>query len=472
LVLNVTPSEIEGLAKAGKIKIAIIGLGQAGLPLALHLAKEGVSVIGVDIDAQKVNSIKQGICPLNVGALSGLFSQVCSGNNLEVTSNTTEAVTSGNVHILCVPTPLSSDNLPYLNVVIAASNAIGKGLKKGDLVILESTVYPGVTTKIVKAILEKSSGLRAGVDFGLAHCFERVDPGNVKHRLDNTPKVVGAIDERSAAATSAIYGIVTRAPITKVRNCETAELVKLVENVYRDINIAFANELALLCERLGIDVLEVLKAGSTKWSFVPHIPGAGVGGMCIPVNPYYLLKCAQDAGLDLKLVRQAREINENMPHHMVKLVNKALNKIGKPVRQSRICILGLAYKADIDDSRGAPVWEIATELEQLGAEVVCYDPLVTPVSQGINFEDSFEGAVKGSDCILIACDHSSFESLDLQTIAGLAHTPLAIVDGRHVLVPREVEALGITYIGLGRNPNSDLNIWNSSLKAEERGGEN
>lgn len=464
MVLNIAPSEIGSQAKAGKIKIAVIGLGQVGLYLARHLAKNGVSVIGADIDVRKVNSMNQELPHLNTDPLIVESSELRGDDHLQITSNVTEAVRSANIHFLCVPTPLSSDKQPDLSAVFDASDAIGKGLKNGDLVIVESTVYPGVTTEIIKTTLEKSSGLRAGEDFGLSHCFERIDPGNTQHRLDNIPRVVGAIDARSAAATSSIYSIITDAPIIEVRNYETAELVKLVENVYRDINIAFVNELALLCERLGIDVLEVLKAASTKWSFNPHIPSAGVGGTCIPINPYYLLKCARDAGLDLKLVRQAREITESMPHHMVELVDKALNKIGKTVSDSKICILGLAYKADMDDSRGAPGPEIAGELKQLGAEVVCYDPLISPISQGVNFESSFEVAVKDSDCILITCDHSCFESLDLQTIARLANNPLAIVDGMHVLVPREMEALGITYIGLGRNQNSNLNIWNSGLK--------
>ena len=470
MLYHMTAAQIQDSIRASRIKIAIIGLGQVGLPLALHFAREGASVIGADIDEQKINSIKQGTCPLHMNSLTAVFSQVRSSNNLQVTSMVTEAVRGSNVHIICVSTPLGRDKLPDLSAVVAASEAVGKGLKKGDLVILESSVYPGVTAKVVKPTLENQSGLRVGEDFGLAYCFERIDPGNLEHRLDNTSKVIGDVDEQSTPAAMAVYSLIIKAPIIKVRNCETAEMVKLVENVYRDVNIAFANELALLCQRLNIDVLEVLSAASTKWNFIPHVPGPGVGGMCIPVNPYYLLECAREAGLDLKLVRQAREINESMPCHMVELVKQALARIGKPIEESKICILGLAYKADVDDTRGASAKEIANKLEWLGAKVICHDPLVTPVSQGIEFETCFEEAVKGSDCIVITTDHSSFQSLNLQTIAKLAHRPLAVVDGRHVLVPREVEALGITYIGLGRDQNSSFNIWNSGLKAKRQKG--
>ncbi len=464
MVFQMPASQIQDSVRSGKAKITIIGLGQVGLSLALHFGKEGASVTGVDIDEQKVNLIKQGICPID--HLAEIFNQVHGNNNLRITNEVTEAVQSSDIHIFCIPTPLGRNKLPDLSAVIATSEAVSKGLKKGDLVMIESSVYPGVTTKIVRPILEKLSSLRAGEHFGLAFCFERLDVGNTEHRLDNTPKVIGAVDEASADAASAVYGIVVKAPIIKMRNCETAEMVKLVENVYRDINIAYANEVSLLCQKLNIDVLEVLSAASTKWNFSPHLPGAGVGGKCIPVNPYYLLECAREVGLDLKLVRQAREINENMPHLMVELVKEALDRIGKPVKESKICVLGLTYKADVDESDSAPAQEIAKGLKQLGAEIVCHDPIVTQTPSDINFESSFEKAIKGSDCIVIASDHSSFKSLKLQAIARLANNPLAIVDGRNVLVPSEAEALGITYLGMGRNQNSHLNIWNSGLKTK------
>ena len=462
--LQMSPALMQENIKLGEIKIAVIGLGQIGLRFAVHLASKGASVIGADIDKRKVNSIKQGICPLAENPLVDTFQQIRSNGNFQVTSDSTEAVKSSHIHIICAPTTLNDNKTPDLNSLVAATEAVGRGLKKGNLVIVESSVYPGVTTKIVKPTLEQVSGLKAGEDFGLAYCFERIDPGNTEHRFDNTPKIISALDEASMNAAVAVYKMIIDAPIIKVKNCETAELVKLVENVYRDINIAFVNEIAVLCERLGIDVLEVLNAASSKWSFTPHIPGAGVGGTCIPVNPYYLLECARGVGLDLKLVRQAREINEGMPYHMIDLVKEALHKIGKPVEESKICILGLAYKADVDDTRGAPAETIGSGLEKLGARVVYYDPLVIRQDHTPNIVSSLEEAVRDTDCVVITSEHSSFQSLDLQSISNFAHNPLAIVDGRHVLLPREVKASGITYIGLGRDSDSDLNIWNSGLK--------
>ena len=467
MVFQMSASQIQDGVKSGKIRIAIIGLGQVGLPLAFHFVKEGAFVFGVDIDDKKINLIKQGVCPSGTRELVEMFNLFNKRNNFEVTTDAVSAVMGSRVHILCVPTPLRSDKMPDFSALASACEKVGQGLSKGSLVIVESTVYPGITTKVVKPILEGKSGLKASEDFGLAYCSERIDPGNANHRLDNTPRVIGGINEASIAAASAIYSIIVKVPNIEVKDCQTAELVKLVENVYRDVNIAFINEVALLCEEMGIDVLEVLEAASTKWSFMPHVPGAGVGGTCIPINPYHLLQCAREVGSDLPLVQQARRINENMPHHMVELVGQSLQRISVPVEQAKICVLGLAYKADVDDYRGAPGEIIAKELRQMGADVTCYDPLVIPEGQDIEFRGSLGEAVQGVDCIVITTDHSAFKSLNLKSIAKLANYPLAIVDGRHVLAPKELEDSGITYIGIGRTKDSKLNIWDFRTKLKE-----
>jgi len=468
MVFQMSASQIQDGVRLGKIKIAIIGLGQVGLLQALHFVKEGAFVFGVDIDKKRIKLIKQGVCPSSKEELVEIFNLFHKSSNFEVTTDTMSAVKGSRVHILCLPTPLGKNKMPDFSALTAACEKVGQGLSKGNLVIVESTVYPGITTKVMKPILEGKSGLKVGEDFGLAYCSERIDPGNANHRLNNTPRVIGGINEPSMVVASAIYSIIVKTPIIKVKDCQTAEMVKLVENIYRDVNIAFINEIALLCEEIGIDVLEVLEAASTKWSFMPHIPGAGVGGMCIPINPYYLLQCAREVGTDLPLVLQARRINENMPHHMVKLVGKALRRMNTPVERAKICVLGLAYKADVDDYHGAPGEMIAKELKQMGANVTCYDPLVIPEGQDIKFKGSLEEAIQGADCIVIATDHSVFKSLDLKSIAKLANYSLAIVDGRHVLAPKEVEDSGITYIGIGRNRDSKLNIWDFRAKSKEQ----
>lgn len=464
MVFHKSAARIQDGMKAGKIKIALVGLGQVGLPQALHFTKAGVFVFGVDIDKEKVNQIRQGICPVGTKELVEIFNLFNNPEKFVVATDTVTAVKGSRIHILCLPTPLTSDKIPDFSILTTACEQVGQGLRRGNLVIVESTVYPGVTNQMVKPILEKESGLKAGEDFGLAYCAERIDPGNVTHRLDNTPRVVGGINEASATAAAAVYSLIITAPIISVRDCETAELVKLVENIYRDVNIALVNEIAQLCEKLGIDILEVIGAAASKWSFMPHLPGAGVGGMCIPINPYYLLQCAREAGVDLPLVKQARQINESMPRHMVQLVTKALRQINVPLKQAKICVMGLAYKADVDDYRGAPGELITRELKQLGAVITAYDPLITSVNQDLPFKNSLKEAIQGVDCIVIATDHSAFKSLNLKSIARLANQPLAIVDGRHVLTPKEVADSGIIYIGLGRNKNSQLNVWDFRAK--------
>lgn len=449
MIYPASANQIKAIAQTGQVWIAVIGLGQVGLPLASAFVRGGLPVIGVDIDAAKLSAIGQSFSSPERGG---------SGGGVKFTTDATQAAQESQVSIICVPTPLTAGRAPDLTAVKAAARAVGRGLRRGSLVILESTVYPGVTTKVVKPILEGSSGLKAGRDFGLAYCFERIDPGNEEHRIDNTPKVVGAVDAASAEATAAIYSFIVNAPILCVRDCETAELVKLVENVYRDVNIAFVNEIALLCEGLGLDVLEVLEAAATKWSFRPHLPGAGVGGTCIPVNPYYMLHAAASLGMDLKLVRQARVINEAMPQHMVELTRRALEGVGKAVAGAKIVVLGLAYKADIDDKRGSPGEEIARQLTAMGAEVICCDPVVTSAPPGLKVVSSWQEAIKGADCLVIATDHSAFQHLDLKKMAGLAGQPLAIVDGRHVIKPSEAELTGLFYAGLGRNPHSQLSL--------------
>lgn len=461
MTLYLSGDNITSDAIKEKIKLTVVGLGQVGLPLALNFSKAGISITGADISESKIRSIENGICPLNIDVISESFNQA---GTLRVTTDIVKAISEGNVHIMCLPTPLDDNKNPDLSAITVASETVGKGLKRGDMVILESSVYPGVTNTIVRPILENISGLKAGYDFGLACCSERIDPGNTEHRVDNTPKIVGAVDEKSVQIVSAVYGTIVKAKIYKMTNCETAELVKLVENIYRDVNIAYINEIALLCQRINVDVLEVLEAASSKWSFSPYIPGAGVGGMCIPINPYYLMKCAEDAGLTLKMVRQAREINEYMPCYMIELTLMALRAINKSVTEAKICILGIAYKPDVTDSRGSPAEEIANELQKMGAKVVSHDPLSSEGFNNIHFEKSYDKTIEGADVIVITMDHTSFKRIDLNKTMSLAHKPLAIVDGKHVIVPEEAKELGIVYFGVGRRNDSERNIWNVGFK--------
>jgi len=465
MITRMSSSAIQDAALSGKIKIAVVGLGQVGLPVALYFARAGCSVIGVDIDEKRVRAMKKGVCPINTPAVVEMFGKLYNSGKMTFMSDPARAAQESQVQIFCLPTPLREDaKLPDLSAITTAATVVGRAMKKGGLVILESSVYPGVTNNVLKPALEKASKMKAGRDFGLAYCFERIDPGNPSHRVDNTPKVVGGVTPESAKAAAAIYGLIVKAQIYQVSSCETAELVKLTENIFRDINIAYVNDIAIFCSKLGVDVLEVIEAASTKWSFMPHIPSAGVGGTCIPVNPYYLMECAKNLGVTLPTVKQARKTNEAMPRYMARLVKDALKENGVPFRKARICVMGTAYKADIDDRRGSPGEDVAFVLQGMGAGVVCYDPVAVSATKGLTFEKSLNKAVRNADCLVITMDHTAFKTLDLKAIAKLAHKPLAVVDGKHVLIPKDVVKLGITYRGLGRSAGSDKNIWNLKLR--------
>lgn len=463
MILETPPHLIKESIKGGRVTVAIIGLGYVGLHLVMHFVKAGANVIGVDVDQQKIDSLKGFVCPIQVRELTKKLNKVINNNcSFKVTTDTVEAVKKSDVCIVAVPTPVDKNRIPDLSYVEKACAQIGKGLKAGSLVILESMVPPGTTDNVVKPILEGASKLKAGKDFGLAYCLERIDPGNTKHRLDNIPKVLGGVDRRSADVAAAVYSVIVNAEIVKVKNCRTAELVKLVENIYRDLNIAFMNEIALVCEEIGVDVLEIIDSASTKWSFHPHFPGVGVGGHCLPNNPYYLLNAAKDKNARLKLVRLAREINERMPYHVVELIIEALNETGKTVKGARVTILGVAYKADIDDYRETPAKPIIAQLQRLGAHVTTYDPFVKfPLGfSNIKTARTLKEAIRNSDCVVVVTDHSAFKTLTPTHMAKYVKMPAAVVDGRNVFTPEEVEAAGMIYRGIGRTRDSRLNIWN------------
>ncbi len=446
------PEKVTRLVQDGKIPVCVVGLGYVGLRLAVYFASAGAKVVGVDVEKAKVSLINRGICPVRDSSLADKFDSVVTNKGLRAT---TKIPRDFSVYIISVPTPLDEDHLPVLDHVTSASESVAKAMEKGCLVVLESTVYPGVTSKVVKGILSKVSRLEPGSDFSLAYCAERVDPGNLIHMPDNTPRVIGGIDDTSGRIAAAVYKSFVKADTIQVDDCEVAELVKLVENAYRDLNIAFANELALACQRMGFDIIEVIRAASTKWSFHAHFPGPGVGGSCIPVTPYYLMKGAKDAGAELPLLSMARRINEAMPGHTLHLVSDALNEIGKTVRGSKIAILGVSYKADIDDIRGSPGLAIGESLSKLGAQVVFYDPYASS-NAVTGLVNRLDDAVRGAECILIATDHSLFRTLDLKHLKQIANDRVALVDGRGVVSPSLVRKMGFAYRGLGRAASSTV----------------
>jgi nucleotide sugar dehydrogenase len=347
--------------------------------------------------------------------------------------------------IICVPTPIDENHQPDLEPVISSCQNIAKFLKKGQLVVLESTVNPGTMRETVIPILEKASGMVAGKDFYVAYCPERINPGSESWNVENIPRVVGSLESIGLDKATKFYQSILLAPVQQMQSMEEAEAVKIVENCFRDINIAFVNEFAMSFAKLGIDVLHVLAGAATKpFAFFPHYPGCGVGGHCIPVDPYYMIEYAQKNGFSHKLLSQARETNNNMPSYTVNLAVAGLKNFEIDVVGSKIAVLGLAYKKNIDDCRESPSFEMIKLLKALGANVTIYDPHV----QSRSTVHSLEAALEGSNAVIIATDHDEFTNL---TPESLAHNQIQIlIDGRNCMNKEAFVQSGIYYKGIGR----------------------
>nr|WP_309098533.1 nucleotide sugar dehydrogenase [Fredinandcohnia onubensis] len=390
--------------------IGVVGLGYVGLPLAVEKAKAGYNVVGFDVQEQKVDMVNRGVNYIGDVVEEDLKEIVNQGK----LTATIDYSNIGNVDAvaICVPTPLDIYQQPDTSYVESSAKEIAKYLKKGMLVVLESTTYPGTTEEVLKPILE-NSGLKCGEDFFLAYSPERVDPGNKFYNTKNTPKVVGGITEECTNVAAALYSSVLEGEIHKVSSPAVAELEKILENTFRHINIALANEMAILCNRMGIDVWEVIDAAATKpYGFMPFYPGPGLGGHCIPIDPFYLTWKAREYNYHTRLIELAGEINNYMPEFVIERISYLLNEIGKPLNGSDIVVLGIAYKKDIDDYRESPILKIIEMLEKRGANVSFHDPNIPSykykgqTKEGVPFSTEL---LENADIVVIATDHSDFD---------------------------------------------------------------
>jgi len=359
--------------KEKSITVGVIGLGYVGLPLAVEKAKAGFKTIGFDVQKQKVNMVNTGENYIGDVVDSDLKNIVNSGM-LSATDDFSFIKNVGFVAI-CVPTPLDKHQQPDISYVKCSSAQIAKYLKKGTMVVLESTTYPGTTEELVKPILEEGSGLVCGVDFYLGFSPERVDPGNLIFKTKNTPKVVGAIGADALEVISAMYRAVLESDVHEVSSPAIAEMEKILENTYRNVNIGLINELAILCNKMNINIWEVIDAAKSKpYGFQAFYPGPGLGGHCIPLDPYYLSWKAREYGFHTSMIEASMMVNDRMPEYVVERISKLLNKHKKPLNGSKILILGVAYKQDIDDYRESPALKVIENLECGGADISFYDP--------------------------------------------------------------------------------------------------
>ena len=422
--------------------VAVIGLGYVGLPLAIGLADAGRTVVGLDIDTRKVEGLKRGESHIPDVSSEAVDRLVRSGCFIVTTDP--DALREPDAIFICVPTPLDAMRAPDLSFIRSAAESVQPRLRRGHLIVLESTTYPGTTEEVLQPMLE-STGLRAGIDFDLAFVPERTDPGQVESKgwtILNTPKVVGGLTPGSAERAGTLLAALG-APVHLVSSPRAAEMAKLLENTFRSVNIALVNELALLCERMNIDVWEVIGAAATKpFGFMPFRPGAGAGGHCIPVDPLYLSWKAREFDFHTNFIDLAAQVNQDMPYHVVDLIVRGLSKQGRALDSAHILVLGVAFKRDIDDARNSPAERVIELLIERGATVAYHDPHVPRFRAGGNVfhrqRETLESvpltdAALAADCVVIVTGHTS---IDYRRVAAQARL---VVDTCNA-IPRDVRA--------------------------------
>lgn len=419
--------ELIAKAERREALFGVIGLGYVGLPLAVELARAGYRVLGYDINKGVVDGLNQGRSHIKDTSDTDLKAQVDAGRF----SATTDAsrLAEPDVISICVPTPLSKFKDPDVSFIVAATDAVKRTLRRGQAVILESTTYPGTTREIMLPALE-ATGLKVGEDFFLAFSPERVDPGNPVYGTRNTPKVVGGITEACRNVAMAFYAPAIDS-LVPVSTTEAAELVKLLENTFRSVNIGLVNEMAIVCDKLGVNVWEVIEAAATKpFGFMKFLPGPGLGGHCIPIDPHYLAWKMRGLNYKTRFIDLAGELNTEMPLFWVRKLSEALNDAGKAVRGSKILVLGVAYKKDIDDLRESPALDIIKLLEERGATVVYHDPYVKSFTENghtLTSTPLTEATLRASDAVMIVTDHTDVDYSLVRRAAKL------VVDTRNAL---------------------------------------
>ncbi len=410
--------------------LAIVGLGYVGLPLSLQFARSGCRVLGLDIDSKKTDALNAGRSYIKHIEAAAVAEQRDAGK-LEASTDFARA-SEVEAIILCVPTPLNAFREPDLSYVLNTGRALAPHLRKGVLVVLESTTYPGTTDGELRAVLEEGSGLKAGVDFHLAFSPEREDPGNPDSKVAAIPKVVGGLTPACLEKALALYSVAIK-KLVPVSSCRVAEATKLLENIFRSVNIALVNELKVVYGAMGIDIWEVIEAAKTKpFGYMPFYPGPGLGGHCIPIDPFYLTWKAREFGQHTRFIELAGEINTAMPDHVVKVAFEALNQDAKSVKNARVLILGLAYKANVDDDRESPSYKLIEKFEALGAKVEYHDPFV-PVIPLTREHAVYAGRKSVSaitsdyDLIVLSTGHEAYKEFDFTGYT------MPIVDTRNCL---------------------------------------
>lgn len=412
-----------------KITVGVVGLGYVGLPLAVEKAKAGFRTIGFDVQEEKVKQVNAGHNYIG-DVVDAELAQLVRNGTLSATSDFS-FIKDVDFVAICVPTPLDVHQEPDISYVESSAKSIAGHLTAGTIVVLESTTYPGTTEELIKPILESGSGLKCGKDFYLGFSPERVDPGNAVYKTKNTPKVVGAVGKDAQDVIAAMYGAVLGDKVHVVSSPAVAEMTKILENTYRNINIGLINELAILCNRMGIDLWEVIEAAKTKPFGFAFYPGPGLGGHCIPLDPYYLTWKAREYGFHTSMIEASMMINDHMPEYTVERCGKILNRHRKALNGSRVLVLGVAYKQDIDDYRESPALRVIEELEKTGASVTFYDPYIPEFryhGKSHKGEAALSaGLLRNTDLVVVTAAHTN---VDYDFVQRYAH---AVFDTKNVM---------------------------------------
>ena len=445
-------SQIEAHLTSNSLKVGVVGIGRIGLPTALCFANSGFETIGIDINDELVSMVNSGDYPLkDEPGFAEIFENVRSQKKFVATTDLSKAVPECDIILLSLPTPMDDKNIPDYTSFLSVGKSLNKLLSNGQIVIVESTVEPGfIENELLQIIEGPNHTLKSGIDFHLAVCPETANPGEIMKDFKKLPRLVGSIEEKISSIVSQIYTHVFGVKIILMPNCKTANAVKLTTNVFRDINIAFVNELALLFEKLGIDTYAVIEAAKLKYNFQPHFPGPGVGGPCLPVNSYQYLNSSKKIDTKfLKIVKEARQVNESMPSHVVRLLSDAFSESSKSLDNSTIALLGVSYKPNVRDVQIAPSEKIIELLTRKNVTVKIFDPyFVSTTVFGYKTEKSISEAIDSSDAAIIITGHKEFNDLNLEIFSAMKNPILVDCTGK--IDPKNAKANGIIFKGIGR----------------------
>lgn len=444
--------DVKRLVEKDEVSVCVVGIGRIGLPTALMFARSGFMTVGVDIDEGLVTRLSSGNFSLkDEPGLEDVFRQVAGDGRFRATTSLKDGISCSDVIVLSLPTPVSGGNIPDYSALETVARQLGDLVRSGSIIVVESTIEPGfLENKFLDLVEGGKIGVKAGVSVGIGVCPEAANPGEILRDFARLPRLVGATNEETAKKIAEIYRHAFPVDFRIMPDCKTANAAKLVANVFRDVNIAFVNELALLFDKIDIDTKEVLEAANSKYNFQIHYPGAGVGGPCLPANSYQILNSARmTCGRLPRIIEAGRQINEQMPAYVVDLLRDALQHADKEIESSTVLILGVSYKPDIMDMQASPAEQVVLEAKRAGATIKIYDPYFREATvYGVHTESSLNEAISQADAAVIVTAHAEFQNMDLKHFAKM-RTPV-LVDARGIIDPHFADDAGLVFRGLGR----------------------